>query len=89
MAHEAHALYELMGSYQLGDLVRPTQASHTSSVTRVAGNHRAAEQPAADSKEKPPARAAARSPARAVSRAPGHAQLAAAAVVEDSEWQEF
>ncbi len=89
MAHEAHALYELMGSYQLGDLVRSTPASHTSSVTRATDNHLAVEQPAVSTNEETTPRAAPRSPARAVSRAPGNAQLAAAAVVEDSEWQEF
>ena len=101
MAHEAHALYELMGGYRLGDLARSTQASHTSSVTRAAGDHLAAtERPARE----PPAgarseadrtqevtspRVGHESPTRAARRAPGSAQLAAAAVVEDSEWQEF
>ena len=46
--------------------------------------------PGADSeKDVPTPRVGRRSPPRALSRASGNAQLAAAAVVDDSEWQEF
>jgi methyl-accepting chemotaxis protein len=81
MAHEAHALHEMMDSYQLGDLARPTPARHTD-VT-----------PEADStNEEPASRAERRSAGRPWSRAAGSAQVAtapAAAVADDGEWQEF
>jgi hypothetical protein len=107
MAHEAHSLHELMGGYRLGDLVRPTQATHTSSVANVAGEHPATGAQRRESREAPAAqrgttgpgadskndmstpRVERRSPPRALSRASGNAQLAAAAVLDDSEWQEF
>ena len=101
MAHEAHALHEMMGAYQLGDMVRP-QASHATGATRAAQPTPAAgaAKPAADA-AKPAADAAGRntneqpappserrsSPPR--SRASGSAQVAAAAADGDSEWQEF
>jgi methyl-accepting chemotaxis protein len=81
MAHEAHALHEMMDSYQLGDLARPTPARHTD-VT-----------PEADStNEEPAPRAERRSAGRPWSRAAGSAQVAtatAAPVADDGEWQEF
>jgi methyl-accepting chemotaxis protein len=81
MAHEAHALHEMMDSYQLGDLAGATTTRHTD-VT-----------PEADStNEEPAPRAERRSPGRPWSRAAGSAQVAtaaAAAVADDSEWQEF
>jgi methyl-accepting chemotaxis protein len=81
MAHEAHALHEMMGSYRLGDLAGPTTTRHTD-VT-----------PEADSTNEVPApRAERRSPGRPWSRAAGSAQVAtatAAAAADDGEWQEF
>jgi methyl-accepting chemotaxis protein len=101
MAHEAHALHEMMGAYQLGDMVRP-QASHATGATRAAQPTPAAgaAKPTVDA-AKPAADAAGRnmneqpappserrsSPPR--SRASGSAQVAAAAADGDSEWQEF
>ena len=75
MAHEAHALHEMMGGYRLGDLVqqRATQAA-----------------PAAGRRiEQPAPRAARRSTASNRSRAAGSAQVAAATAEDDGEWQEF
>ena len=72
MAHEAFALHEMMGGYQLSDLVqqRATQAA-----------------PAAGRRiEQPAPRAARRSTASNRSRAAGSAQVAAA-TAEDGEWQ--
>jgi methyl-accepting chemotaxis protein len=89
MANEAHALYELMGGYRLGDLAAPARASHTNSVAQVAGGQRAAEVGADSDKEQPGARIERPPATRAHSRASGNAQVAAAAVVEDGEWQEF
>jgi methyl-accepting chemotaxis protein len=89
MADEAHALYELMGGYQLGDQVRPTQASALTAVAATAGRHPASEASADSKQDKPTPPVGRRSPTRASSRAPGHAQSAAAAVVDDNEWQEF
>jgi len=85
MAHEAHALHEMMGSYQLGDSAQPADARPTAAqLTAVA--------PEADrTNEEPAPRAQRRSPGRTWSRAAGSAQVAAAAVAvtDDSEWQEF
>jgi methyl-accepting chemotaxis protein len=81
MAHEAHALHEMMGAYQLGDRVR----SHTASVTRVAAKPAASA--AGNTNEQPAPRSERRSVPR--SRASGSAQVAAAAAEGDSEWQEF
>src|SRR5262249_12552193 len=90
MSHEAHALYELMGTYRLGDLVRPTQASHTNSAAAVGGQHQASGHRADSNDAKLTARVERHSPPRAPSRASGSAQAAAAAVVDDDgEWQEF
>jgi methyl-accepting chemotaxis protein len=80
MAHEAHALHEMMGSYRLGDLVR--QAPPAATVAA----------PQADSRTKEPApRGERRGSARPRSRASGSAQVATAVVDNDndSEWQEF
>jgi methyl-accepting chemotaxis protein len=88
MAHEAHALYELMGSYRLGDLARPAQASHTGSVSAPASQHQATDADSTEKETTTPMRVDAR-PTRAWNRASGNSQLAAAAVEEDSEWQEF
>jgi hypothetical protein len=89
MAHEAHALHEMMGRYQLGDLVRD-HASHAAGVTRVAATEPAAPAAADSTKEEPAPRSERRSSAPR-SRASGSAQVAAAAVDgdSDSEWQEF
>jgi methyl-accepting chemotaxis protein len=95
MADEAHALYEMMGGYRLGDRARPirpgpTQTNHAMSVTGVARNEHPATAPEAGSKnDEPPARAGQRVPSRPRSRATGSAQVAAAALDADSEWQEF
>jgi hypothetical protein len=84
MAHEAHALHEMMGSYRLGDLVR----NHT-----AAGVMRVATKPAADaagdSKNEQPAPRSERRGSVPRSRASGSAQAAAAAADGDGEWQEF
>jgi methyl-accepting chemotaxis protein len=86
MAHEAHALHEMMGAYRLGDLVRPHER-HPASVTR-------AEPPPAataahDSTNGQPAPRSARRSTTPRSRASGNDQVAAAAADGDSEWQEF
>jgi methyl-accepting chemotaxis protein len=88
MAHEAHALYELMGRYRLGDLARPAQPSHTERVSAAASQHRANDDADSTQQQSTP-RVDARPAARGSSRAAGNAQLAAAAVATDSEWQEF
>jgi methyl-accepting chemotaxis protein len=87
MAHEAHALHEMMGAYRLGDLVRP-QASHAPGVTRAAVAQPAA-RAAADSTNEETAPKNARRGSAPRSRASGNAQVAAAAADGDSEWQEF
>jgi methyl-accepting chemotaxis protein len=91
MAHEAHALHEMMGAYQLGDMVRPQAMT----VTRTAQPRPAvnAAKPAADSAgdnmNEKPAPQSARLGSAPRSRASGSAQVAAAATDGDSEWQEF
>jgi methyl-accepting chemotaxis protein len=87
MAHEAHALYEMMGRYQLGGLVRDP-ASHAAGVTRVAATEPAAPA-AADRTEEEPAPHSERRSSTPRSRASGSAQVAAAATDGDGEWQEF
>ena len=88
MAHEAHALHEMMGAYRLGDLVRP-QASYTSSVPRAESEPAATA--AADSTNERPAPRSERRASVPRSRASGSAQVAAAAADRDgdSEWQDF
>jgi methyl-accepting chemotaxis protein len=86
MAHEAHALHEMMGAYRLGDLARP-QANHTASVTRAWTGPAATA--AADSTNEQPAPQNERRGSVPRSRASGSAQVAAAAADGDSEWQEF
>jgi methyl-accepting chemotaxis protein len=81
MAQEAHALHEMMGGYNLGELVKPTRTSR----------------PAALPSEPAPAeerRSAARTWSRAagsaqVAQVAQAAQVAAATVEDDGEWQEF
>ena len=87
MAHEAHALHEMMGAYRLGDLVRP-QASHAPGVTRAARAQSAAGA-AADRTNEETAPKNARRGSAPRSRTCGNAQVAAAAADGDSEWQEF
>ncbi len=84
MAHEAHALHEMMGGYELGALAQPAGARPaTAQDSNVASG-------TANTNETPALRAQRRSPGRTSSRATGNAQAATAvAVVEDSEWQEF
>jgi len=41
MAHEAHALHEMMGGYRLGDLVTPAQTSRPPGATRTPPNKHA------------------------------------------------
>jgi len=90
MAHEAHALHGLMGSYRLGDLVRPSLATHVRAAgTAVDSRRAAAAAPQADSRNEQPSRVARRSAPRTSSRAVERAQPAAAAVEDDGEWQEF
>jgi methyl-accepting chemotaxis protein len=89
MAQEAHALFEMMGGYRLGDLVRP---AHAAGLIGVARNvHPATGIPAADSKnDEPPASLEQRAASsRTRSRATGSAQSAEVSVDADSEWQEF
>ncbi|MDB6159064.1 MAG: Methyl-accepting chemotaxis protein [Gammaproteobacteria bacterium] len=86
MAHEAHALHEMMGAYRLGDLARP-QANHTASVTRAWTGP--AVTAAADSTNEQSAPQNERRGSVPRSRASGNAQVAAAAADGDSEWQEF
>jgi methyl-accepting chemotaxis protein len=88
MAHEAHALHEMMGSYRLGDLVRP-QANHAASVTRAGTQPAAAATAAADSTNEEAAPRNERRSSAPRSRASGSVQVAAAATDGDSEWQEF
>ena len=88
MAHEAHALNEMMGGYRLGDRAQPTRTQHTEAAPETDSTN-----------EEPAPRAQRRGPARSSNRAPGSAQAAqaapvvpvaaAAAAVADSEWQEF
>ncbi len=90
MAHEAHALHEMMGAYQLGDRVR----SHTAGVMRAETQPAArAAKPAAkaagDNTNEQPAPRSERRGSVPRSRASGSAQVAAAAADGDSEWQEF
>jgi methyl-accepting chemotaxis protein len=82
MAHEAHALHEMMGSYRLGDSAQPAGARPTAAQITVVA-------PVADRTNEEPAQR--RSPGHTWSRAAGSAQVAAAAVAvtDDSEWQEF
>ncbi|MFL6605981.1 MAG: methyl-accepting chemotaxis protein [Steroidobacteraceae bacterium] len=87
MAHEAHALHEMMGAYQLGDLVRQ-QTSYTPSVTRTPDPRPAADAAGDNTNEQPAPRNERRS-STTRSRASGNAQVAAAAADGDSEWQEF
>ena len=87
MAHEAHALHEMMGAYRLGDLAR-RQASRTASVTRVGRTEPAASAVADSTNEQPAPHSERRGPAPR-SRASGSAQVAAAAADGDGEWQEF
>jgi methyl-accepting chemotaxis protein len=81
MAHEAHALHELMDSYRLGELARPTATRHTDLAPEAASTDRG-----------PTPRGQRRGPGGSRSRTTGAAQAAtaaAAAVADDSEWQEF
>jgi hypothetical protein len=87
MAHEAHALHEMMGAYRLGDLVRP-QAGRAADLTRVAGTGPATTA-AADSTNGQPALHTGRRGSAPRSHASGSAQVAAAAADGDGEWQEF
>jgi methyl-accepting chemotaxis protein len=84
MAHEAHALHEMMGSYQLGDLVR----NHTAAGVIRVGTKPAASA-AGDRTNEQPAPRSERRGSVPRSRASGSAQVAAAAADGDSEWQEF
>ncbi len=97
MAHEAHALYEMMGGYRLGDLARP-DSNHTTGAAPggppAAGSARSAR--AARTNSAPgsaPAESVPqverRSAGGSRSRASSDVQLAATAVADDSEWQEF
>jgi methyl-accepting chemotaxis protein len=92
MADEAHALHEMMGGYRLGDLVRPTRAGRMTSAASAAraGHPAAGAAPQADSrKEEPAPSVERRGTSRPWSRATGDAQVTAAAVETDGEWQEF
>ena len=83
MAHEAHALNEMMGGYRLGDRAHPTRTQHTEAAPETDSTN---EEPAPRAQRRGPA-------ARSSNRAAGSAQAApvaaAAVAVADSEWQEF
>jgi methyl-accepting chemotaxis protein len=82
MAHEAHALHELMGGYQLGDSLK-TNSVRTPDVTNEGMESRVEA-----GSRRPPPRAERPSP-RSASRPVASAPAAAEAVVNDGEWQEF
>jgi methyl-accepting chemotaxis protein len=85
MAHEAHALHEMMGAYRLGELVKP-RASRAANVTRVGRAEPAASAVADGTNEQRAPLSERRGPA------PGsRAQVVAAAAdgESDGEWQEF
>jgi methyl-accepting chemotaxis protein len=84
MAHETHALHEMMGAYQLGDLVR----SNTAAGVMRAGTRPAADAAGHGTNVQPAPRSERRGPVPR-SRASGNAQVAAAAADGDSDWQEF
>src|SRR5262249_30035795 len=79
MAHEAHALHELMSGYRLGDLVRPAHTNPATSGPGAAARHQASD---GQADGRPPAPRVERHspPPRAASRPAGNAQAAAAAV---------
>jgi methyl-accepting chemotaxis protein len=90
MASEAHALYELMGSYRLGDLAQPTQSRPTAVAASTAGEELTTGARAESTNDEPAAPQVKRASApRAARRPAGGAAAAAVAVVDDSEWQEF
>jgi methyl-accepting chemotaxis protein len=86
MAHEAHALHELMGSYQLGDQAQPAAAGRPRGVPDTGDEHLSDDA----GSRRTPARAERQSPRRAAARPAASAQVAAAEpVADDNEWQEF
>jgi methyl-accepting chemotaxis protein len=89
MAHEAHALHELMSGYRLGDMVRPAQTNTSTGGSSAAAKHQPSGVQAGSQQVESTARVERHSPTRVASRASGNAQAAAAAVAEDSEWMEF
>ncbi len=89
MAHEAHALYEMMGGYRLGDLPRSGWRDDSRQTRKAPGEAAATAAPVRPNSGAAQPRTARGGAGRPLSRAAAGAELAATAVDEDGEWQEF